>query len=537
LNEHGLQILSILQKQLLNCLNFIQESMNQRLIKSVLSLGILVFSMSANAQFENEFQRQHRTDIGTTKGNGEKRVWYNFQLNAEEQRIFDTVQYRTFQYFWEGAEPNSGLAPERIHMDNHYPENDQHIVTTGGSGFGVMAITAGYYRGWISQAQYLARMEKIVSFLATCDRFHGAWPHWIDGKTGKVRPFSKYDDGGDLVESSFLMQGLLCVKSFLENNIQCEMPGKFKKGPVHLGKYQSNLLASKQSIINQIQRFWNEMEFDWYTNGQKVLFWHWSPNYGWKMNFGVRGYNECLIMYVLAASSPTHAISADVFHLGWADSGKIVAQKRPIYDKYSLKLRYQGYPPHGGPLFWAHYSYLALNPMGLSDRYCDYGFENFNLTMMNLRWCSDNPLKFKGYSDSSWGLTASYSVKFYAAHAPDSLNDVGVISPTAALSSYPYAPMWSTKAMVHWYKTKLELFGKYGFYDAFSEQENWMLPHYLAIDQGPIAVMMENYRSGLFWGLFMSNKDIQRGIAKLGMVAKPANVPWKLPTFKLPSSK
>jgi hypothetical protein len=534
---HEIQILSILQKQLLNCYTFMIVSMKICLLKCLHLVSLIVFSANAIAQSEKPFPDQSQSPFGTKHGNGGTRTWYNFQLNSDEKRIFDTVQYRTFQYFWDGAEPNSGLAPERIHMDNIYPENDQHIVTTGGSGFGVMTITAGYYRGWISQAQYLNRMGKIVDFLATCDRFHGAWPHWIDGKTGKVKPFSKYDDGGDLVESSFLMQGLLCVKSFLENNIQVESVRNAKVETLHLGKFNGSLNETKQNIINKIQKFWNEMEFDWYTNGKKVLYWHWSPNYGWKMNFGVRGYNECLIMYVLAASSPTHAISADVFHLGWADSGRIVAQNRTHFDKYSLKLRHQGKPPHGGPLFWAHYSYLALNPMGISDRYCDYGQENCNQTMMNMFWCSDNPLKFKGYSDSSWGLTASYSVRFYAAHAPDSLNDVGVISPTAALSSYPYSPMWSTKAMVKWYKTKPELFGRYGFYDAFSEQENWMKPHYLAIDQGPVAVMMENYRSGLFWGLFMSNKDIQRGIAKLGMVVKPVNVDWKLPVFKMPDAK
>ena len=479
----------------------------------------LIFSFSLNAQHKSKtYLYNEKTEkLETSGGVKSGETVEKYVLSSEEQRIFDTIQYKTFQYFWDGAEPNSGMAPERIHMDNHYPENDQHIITTGGSGFGVMAITVGYFRGWISQAQYVNRMGKIVDFLATCDRFHGAWPHWLDGRTGKVKPFSKYDDGGDLVESSFLMQGLLCVKVFLENNMPVESVRKAKIEPVHPSKFTGSLLETKQKIINQIQKFWNEMEFDWYTNGKKVLYWHWSPNFGWKMNFGVRGYNECLIMYVLAASSPTHSVSPDVFHLGWADSGKILNQRKVKKNPFALQLRHQGNPPNGGSLFWAHYSYLALNPLGLSDRYCNYGCENINQTMLNYNWCVANPLHYKGYSDSSWGLTAGYSVGFYAAHAPDSLNDKGVISPTAALSSFPYTPRQSTRAMVNWYKNKPELLGKYGFYDGFSEQEKWMNPHYLAIDQGPVVAMMENYRTGLFWNMFMKNEDVRRGLKKLGM--------------------
>ena len=443
----------------------------------------------------------------------------HFKLNPEERRIFDTVQYKTFQYFWNGAEPNSGMACERVHMDNDYPEHDQHIVTTGGSGFGVMAIMVGIYRGWITETEGADRLIKILDFLEKADRFHGAWPHWIDGETGKVKPFGQKDNGGDLVESSFLMQGLLCVKEFIDQKTK---PEKLKLIP----NGQAFQLRQKQKYISdKIDQFWREMEFDWYTRGEDVLYWHWSPSYGWQMNFKVRGYNECLIMYVLAASSPTHPISAKVYHNGWAESGKIKAKKPINYNKIQLDLRYQGNPPNGGPLFWSHYSYLGLNPMGLADKYCsNYGRENMGLSMINYLWCINNPMKYKGYGDSSWGLTASYSVKFYAAHAPDSVNDVGVISPTAAMSSYPYTPIPSTKAMVNWVKNKPELLGQYGFYDAFSEQDNWMKPHYLAIDQGPAVVMMENYRSGLFWALFMSNNDIQNGLLKLGFKSPSISV-------------
>lgn len=411
--------------------------------------------------------------------------------------LFRLVQQRTFQYFWDGAEPTSGLARERFHADNNYPQNDKSTVTSGGAGFGVMAILVGIERGFITKAEGRAQLEKIVHFLETADRFHGAWPHWWYGETGKVRPFSPNDNGADLVETSFMLQGLLCVRQYFAE-----------------GNDADKKLAAKAD------KLWREVEFDWFRNGKNVLYWHWSPNLGWKMNFAVHGYNECLIMYVLAASSPTHGVPAEVYHEGWAENGKI--KDSSGYGGYKLGMHYQGNPPHGGPLFWAHYSYLGLDPRGLKDKYGNYEEETRNQALINYKWCVDNPKKFKGYGADNWGLTASYSVDGYAAHAPDPVNDLGVISPTAALSSFPYTPEQSMAAMKHWYRTlKDKLWGQYGFYDAFSETANWFPPHYLAIDQGPAVVMMENYRTGLLWKLFMSCPEVKAGLTKLGFES-----PW-----------
>jgi hypothetical protein len=416
---------------------------------------------------------------------------------AEYDAIYTDVQRTTFQYFWDGAEPNSGLARERIHLDGQYPQNDQNVVTTGGGGFGVMAILVGINRGFISREQGRERLEKIVSFLERADRFHGAWPHWWNGETGKVKPFSKKDDGGDLVESSFMVQGLLCVRQF------------FKDGS-----------KTEKALAARIDKLWKEVDFNWYRNGKNVLYWHWSPNYNWDMNFAVTGYNECLVMYVLAASSPTHGVAAEVYHEGWAKSGGI---KNDV-TKYGqhLQLKHNGAEEYGGPLFWAHYSYLGLDPRGLKDRYADYGQENTAQALINYNWCVENPLHYKGYGPDSWGLTSSYSVRGYSGHAPGPKRDKGVISPTAALSSMPYTSQQSLAAMKHWYgDMKDKLYGQYGFYDAFSETDNWYPKRYLAIDQGPIVVMMENYRSGLLWNLFMSCPEVKSGLKKLGFES-----PW-----------
>ena len=406
--------------------------------------------------------------------------------------LLNLVQKQTFNYFWDGAEPVSGMARERIHVDGIYPENDKNVVTSGGSGFGVMAIIVGMERKFISREDGVQRLEKIVHFLETADRFHGAWPHWWNGETGKVQPFGQKDNGGDLVETSYMIQGLLCVRQY------------FKDGN-----------ATEKLLANRIDKLWKQVEFDWYRNGQNVLYWHWSPEYVWQMNFPVHGYNECLIMYVLAASSPTHSVPAAVYHEGWAEGGKIKSAHKAL--GYPLQLRYQGNPPNGAPLFWSHYSYLGLDPRNLKDRYADYWKENTNQTFINYSWCVANPKKYIGYGKNNWGLTASYSIQFYKAHAPDLKNDLGVISPTAALSSFPYSPKQSMAAMRHWYDDmKEKLWGPYGFYDAFSETENWFPKKYLAIDQGPEVVMIENYRSGLLWKLFMSCPEIKTGLKKLG---------------------
>lgn len=409
-----------------------------------------------------------------------------------EDSLLTRVQYQTFQYFWDGAEPHSGLARERIHLDGIYPSNDQNVVTTGGSGFGVMAILVGVERGFITREEAVERYGKILDFLETADRFHGAYPHWWDGETGKVKAFSKKDDGGDLVETAFLMQGLLAVRQYFRDGTEEE-----------------------QEIAARIDRIWKDVEWDWYTKGgENVLYWHWSPNYAWEMNFPVGGYNECLIMYILAASSPTHSIDPAVYHEGWARKGAI--ETNETYYGYDLVLdHYEHSDAKVGPLFWAHYSYLGLNPKGLKDQYGEYWALNENHAKIHYAYCVENPEHFKGYGEDCWGLTSSYSMQGYAGHRPG--EDLGVISPTAALSSFPYTPEESMQMLKFLYAPEQDsLIGKYGPYDAFSFAAGWYLPRYLAIDQGPIPVMIENYRSGLLWDLFMSAPEVQAGLKKLG---------------------
>jgi len=409
-----------------------------------------------------------------------------------DDSLLTQLQFETFQYFWDGAEPNSGLARERIHLDNIYPQNDQNVVTTGGAGFGLMAILVGIERGFITRDMALERFEKNVSFLESADRYHGAWSHWIDGETGKTTPFSKMDDGGDLVETAFLVQGLLSVRQYFRDGNERE-----------------------KELAQRIDQLWKEVEWNWYTKGSEdVLYWHWSPNYDWQMNFPVGGYNECLIMYVLAASSPSYPIEPEVYHKGWALDGDIVSEESFMGHELILDY-YEHDDSPAGPMFWAHYSYLGLDPRNLKDKYASYWELNRNQALIHYSYCVENPGEFEGYGEEFWGLTSSYSPKGYSGHRPD--RDIGVISPTAALASYPYTPEASMKMIRFLYdESRDSLRGKFGPYDAVSFELDWYLPRYLAIDQGPIPVMIENHRSGLLWDLFMGAPEIQKGLELLG---------------------
>lgn len=397
-----------------------------------------------------------------------------------DDELLTKVQQQTFKYFWDFAHPASGIARER--------NTSGDLVTSGGSGFGLMSIIVGIERGFITRAQGIERVDKILDFLETADRFHGAWSHWINGNTGNVIPFSANDNGGDLVETSFLVQGLITVRQYL-----------------NAGNPTENTLRER------ITTLYEGVEWDWYRKGdQNVLYWHWSPDKDWAINLPIRGWNEALMVYLLAASSPTHTIPKVVYDNGWASNGTI--RNGNAYEGITLPLGFA----YGGPLFLSQYSFLGLDPRGLSDAYCsDYFNQNKNHSLINYKYCIRNPKDFVGYSNANWGLTASDNHEGYNAHSPT--NDLGVITPTAALSAFPYTPDESMEALKFFYYIMGDrLWGQYGFYDAFNITENWYASSYLAIDQGPIIVMIENHRTGLLWDLFMSAPEVQAGLTKLG---------------------
>jgi len=402
---------------------------------------------------------------------------YQFTQIPDDE-LLTLVQRQTFKYFWDFGHPSCGLARER--------NSSGDVVTTGGSGFGIMAMIVAMERGFISRADGLTRLDKILGFLETCDRFHGVWPHWLNGVTGKTQPFSATDNGGDLVETSYMIQGLLCMRQYL-----------------------NSVVTAEKTEIDRINNLYNTIEFDWFTNGQKTLYWGWAPDFGY--NLKIQGYNETLITYIMAASSPTHSITADVYTMGYANNGGI--RNGRSYYGYLLPLGQD----YGGPLFFTQYSFLGLDPRHLKDQYADYWEQNVNQSLINWAYCVANPKKYPGYGAAIWGLTASDNPKGYNAQSPT--NDLGVITPTAAISSIAYTPTQSLNALkTDYYFLGDRLWGAYGFYDAFDVTGGWWANSTLAIDQGPIICMIENYRTGLLWNLFMSAPEVQNGLTKLGFI-------------------
>jgi hypothetical protein len=449
----------------------------------------VIITPSVNISYLNEFVFSISTLLKSASGkNLSGRIDLNFRTQYDpldkfpqisDSALVQLVQQQTFKYFWDFAHPVSGLARER--------NTSGETVTSGGSGFGIMSIITGINRGFITRAQGLTRLQTIVSFLKnTAQKFNGAFPHWLNGTTGAVIPFSTNDNGADLVETSFLVMGLLSARQY------------FNGGN-----------AAETSLRNDINTIWNNVDWDFFRQGKKVLYWHWSPDKGFIMNMPIQGWNETLITYVLAASSTTHGITKPVYDSGFARSGAM--RNGNTYYGYQLPLGEN----LGGPLFFEHYSFTGIDPNGLVDQYANYQTQTTNHTKINYEYCKANPKNWYGYSDQCWGLTASDIPNGYTASSPT--NDVGVIAPTAALSSFPYTPMESMKALkFFYYKLGDKLWGQYGFYDAFKLQDAWFANSSLAIDQGPIIVMIENYRTGLLWNLFMSCPEVKTGMQSLG---------------------
>ena len=401
-----------------------------------------------------------------------------------DEQLLDLLQRQTFRYFWEGAHPLSGLALDRCHRR----ADEQHTaVSVGGTGFGVMALLVACERNWVSREQALARLALMLDCLEQATCYHGMYPHFLRGDTGATIPFSRKDDGADLVESSLLFQGLLCARAYFDRAV-----------------------PEEERVRERIGWLWREAEWDWYArDGRGVLTWHWSPNNGFALDHEIRGWNECLMTYLLAASAPRYAVPAELYHQGWAMSRDFINGR--TFEGIELPLG----PPWGGPLFLAHFSFCGLDPRGLSDRYADYWQQNQSHTRINYAYCVRNPHHYRGYGPDCWGLTAGDTPGGYAAHSPES--DLGVITPSAALSSFPYAPAEAMAALRHFYRDLGDrIWGRYGFVDGFSEQQGWYADTFLAISQGPIILMIENYRSGLLWKLFMGIPEIQSGLRKLG---------------------
>jgi hypothetical protein len=421
-----------------------------------------------------------------------------------DEALLTMLQEACFRYYWEGAHPDAGMALESI-------PGDDRIVATGASGFGIMALITGVDRGFITREQGLQRLTKIVTFLERAPRYHGAWSHFMNGATARSMPvFGMFDDGGDLVETAFLIEGLLAARQYFHGSTQAE-----------------------QSLYARITQLWETVEWDWYRRepDMDALFWHWSANWAAHINHRLTGFNEVMIVYLLAIASPTHAVPADLYYSGWAGQSEAAVNYRRGWgsttdgDHYANGRAYYGIKldvgvGRGGPLFFTHYSFLGFDPHALTDRYTNYFENNRSMARINLAYSIENPGHHKGYGADAWGLTASDGPKGYNPQAPETKDDHGNITPTGALASFPYTPEASMAAFKHYYRDLGgQIWGAYGPRDAFNPDQDWVSPIFMGLNQAPITVMIENYRSGLIWKLFMSNPEIKPMLDRIGRVA------------------
>jgi hypothetical protein len=421
-----------------------------------------------------------------------------------DQELLTMLQEACFRYYWEGAHPDAGMALESI-------PGDDRIVATGASGFGIMALITGVDRGFITRAQGLQRLAKIVTFLERAPRYHGAWSHFMNGTTAQSMPvFGVFDDGGDLVETAFLIEGLLAARQYFRGATEPE-----------------------QTVYARITHLWETVEWDWYRRepDMDALFWHWSANWAAHINHRLTGFNEVMIVYLLGIASPTHAVPADLYYSGWAGQSDAAVNYRGGWggttdgDHYANGHIYYGIKldvgvGRGGPLFFTHYSFMGFDPHALTDRYTNYFENNRNIARINLAYSIENPGHHKGYGPDAWGLTASDGPKDYIPQAPEIKDDHGNITPTGALSSFPYTPEASMAAFKHYYRGLGEqVWGVYGPRDAFNPDQDWVSPIFMGLNQAPITVMIENYRTGLIWKLFMSNPEIKPMLDRLGIAS------------------
>ncbi len=415
--------------------------------------------------------------------------------------LLTMLQEACFRYYWDGAHPVAGATLENI-------PGDERIVATGASGFGIMALIVGVDRGFVTREQGIERLSKILDFLEKVPRYHGAWAHFLNGDTAQsMLVFGMFDNGGDLVETSFLMEGLLAARQYFKDEGE-----------------------AGQSIYQRITKLWETVEWDWYRRSPNndALLWHWSPQWSWFIDHRLTGFNETMITYLLAIASPTHGVPASLYYSGWAGQSEAAIAYRSGWsgsndgDRYINGHSYFGIKLDvgvgtGGPLFFTQYSFMGFDPRGIHDKYTDYFDNNRNLVLIDQAYCESNPGHFQGYGADDWGLTASDDQLGYSAHAPDRATDNGTITPTGALASFPYTPKASMAALKFFYRDLGDrLWGVYGPRDAFNLTRNWFSPVYMGLDQAPIAVMVENYRTGLIWKLFMSNPEIQPMLDKIG---------------------
>jgi len=396
--------------------------------------------------------------------------------------FLDLLQRTAFDFFWNEANPNNGLIKDR--------DTPNAACSIASVGFGLTAIGVAIDRAWITRE---AGRDRVLTTLNTFWQqpqgremsgtigYKGLFYHFLDMNTG----LRAWNSELSSIDTALLLAGIIYAKQYFTER--------------HEDALRIRQLAD--SIYYRI-------DWDWMRNYQPNITLGWFPDKGF-INAWWRGYNEAMIMCILALGSPTHPVPATTW-TAW-NSG------------YSWQTHYNYDYVNFPPLFGHQFSHCWIDFRQIQDAYMrqrgiDYFENSRRATLAQRAYCIANPGNFKGYGENVWGLTACDGHNGYKARgAPPAQNDDGTIAPTAATSSMPFTPEVSLAAAKHLYETyRQSIWTQYGFCDAFNLTVNWWAPGVIGIDEGPIVLMLENFRSQKIWQLFMQNPDIQRGLQRAG---------------------
>lgn len=444
-------------------------------ITAILAIAILLTSCTDTPGFNQGVE------------SGEAVANDNTYSPAKVRFILDSQQKKMIDFFMSGADQTSGMCLNSSQWGG--------TMTTGATGMGFMNIITGVERGWISREEGLDQILKVVKFLDKADRYHGSWSHWY-GTDGKTKPFGNQIVAGEIVETAFVMTGLIAAKEYFNGSDTKEV-----------------------ELRNYVDKFWNEIDWSNFVHNDK-LYWIWhSDKAGDKAyEHALTGWNETLIVYILALAAPEgHNISPDVYQKCWQSNGGIYRENQKVYG-YEQPL---GRPANMEGLFLAQYSFLGLDPRHMADQYINYWNHVTAYTMINRHYCVYEAPESHGYSETDWGITACEGAgpaTEYKGRTPS--NDDGVLCTSASVSSFPYTPFYCAQVLLNLNQNWSFMNGKYGFKTSYHPASGKASSYYLGMEHAPQAVMIENYRSGLLWNLVMRNGHIKKGFELAG-IAEP----------------
>lgn len=387
--------------------------------------------------------------------------------NLSDEEFLDLLQKKAFLYFWLETDPETGLVKDKA---DNFLDDTSTVATIAGVGFALSAYVVAAERGWLPKEKLYERTLKTLEFFKDkMENVRGFYYHFIDMKTGKRVWQSELSS----IDTALFLAGALTAGEYFR--------GKIKK------------------IAEELYR---RVDWNWMLADGDTLAMGWYPEKGFDPNRWNR-YGEQLILYLLAIGSPTYPIPAS----SW---DRI---RRPIWE-------YEGYVTISSPPLFTHqYSHIWIDFRNKHDKYADYFLSSRNATLANRKFCLDNKDNSITFRRGFWGLTACEGPGGYRAYGapPGYANYDGTVAPTAAAGSIVFTPKESIELLRKIYQELADkLWGKYGFSDSFNLDKNWFSQYVLAIDQGPILLMIENYRTGLIWKYFMKNKYIRKALKLTG---------------------